>query len=99
MGTRSVLTLNKVESELVPKIGAGSPNVIEQIQSGNINLVINTPLGRKSYQDDLGIREASLQKKIHCITALSAAKAAVEGIEWLQKHQITVFGPIVDKVI
>ncbi len=97
IGTKNVLTLNKVESELVPKIGAGSPNVIEQIQSGNINLVINTPLGRKSYQDDLGIREASLQKKTHCITALSAAKAAVEGIEWLQKHQITVFGPITDK--
>lgn len=99
IGTRNVLNLNNIESTLVPKIGAGSPNVIEQIQSGNINLVINTPLGRKSYQDDLGIREASLQKKIHCITALSAAKAAVEGIEWLQKHQITVFGPITNKVL
>lgn len=98
IGTRNILNVNKIESILVPKIGAGSPNVIEQINSGNIELVINTPLGRKSYQDDLGIREASLQKKIHCITALSAAKAAVEGIEWLQKHQITVFGPIKDRI-
>ncbi len=98
IGTRNVLNFNNIESTLVPKIGAGSPNVIEEIQSGNINLVINTPLGRKSYQDDLGIREASLQKKTHCITALSAAKAAVEGIEWLQKHQITVFGPITNRI-
>lgn len=94
LGTFSVLHVNGIKSNLIPKIGAGSPNVVEKIQSGDINLIINTPLGRKAYQDDLQIREAALQKKILCITTLPAAKAASDGMEWLQKHQITIFGPI-----
>ena len=63
----------------------------------HINLIINTPLGRKAYQDDLSIREAALQKKILCITTIPAAKAAVDGMDWLQKNQITIFGPILNR--
>jgi carbamoyl-phosphate synthase large subunit len=98
IGTYNALKMGDIEATLVPKIGAGSPNVVELITGGGMDLVINTPLGRKAYQDDLVIREATLSHKIHCITALSAAKAATEGIEWLQKNQITVFGPILDRI-
>ena len=97
LGTYNTLKISGVEAELIPKIGAGSPNVVEKINSGDVDLIINTPLGRRSYQDDVIIREAALQNKIHCITALSAAKAAVDGIKWLQKNQLTVYGPITDR--
>jgi carbamoyl-phosphate synthase large subunit len=94
IGTYSILHVNGIKANLIPKIGAGSPNVVEKIQSGDINLIINTPLGRKAYQDDLQIRENALAKKVHCITTLPAAKAASDGIEWLQKHQVTIYGSI-----
>lgn len=97
LGTYSTFHVNGIKANLIAKIGAGNPNVIEKIQSGDIHLIINTPLGRKSYQDDLQIREAALQKKILCITTIPAAKAAVDGMDWLQKNQITIFGPILNR--
>lgn len=99
LGTYNKLQKSNVSASLIPKIGAGHPNVVEKIQSGDISLIINTPLGRKSYQDDLQIREAALSKKILCITTLHAAKAAMDGMEWLQRHQITVYGAIKDRII
>lgn len=98
IGTYNVLNNNGIKVSLVPKIGAGSPNVVEKIQNGDINMIINTPLGRKAYQDDLQIREAALAKKVHCITTLPAAKAASDGIEWLQKHKITIYGSIKNRM-
>ncbi len=94
LGTYSSLHVAGVKVNLIHKIGDGHPNVIEKIRGGDIHIIINTPLGRKAYQDDLLIREAALEKKILCITTLPAAKAAADGMEWLQKHQITIFRPI-----
>ena len=94
LGTYSTLHVNEVPVNLIHKIDHGHPNVIEMIHSGIIQMIINTPLGRKAYQDDLLIRSAALNKRILCITNISAAKAATDGIEWLQKHQITISGPI-----
>ena len=94
LGTYSTLHVNEVPVNLIHKIDHGHPNVIEMIHSGIIQMIINTPLGRKAYQDDLLIRSAALNKRILCITNISAAKAATDGIEWLQKHQITISSPI-----
>lgn len=98
LGTHTALQMNGIKSTLIPKIGAGNPNVVEKIMNGDINIIINTPLGRKAYQDDLQIREAALAKKVLCITTLPAAKAASDGIEWLQRHQITIYGPIKNRM-
>jgi carbamoyl-phosphate synthase large subunit len=98
LGTYSTLHVSGLKAELIPKIGAGNPNVVEKIENGDIHIIINTPLGRKAYQDDLQIREAALKKKVLCITNLSAAKAAAEGMAWLQKHKITVYGPVRNRV-
>ena len=98
IGTYSTLHVSGLKAELIPKIGAGSPNVVEKIESGDIHMLINTPLGRKAYQDDLQIREAALKKKVLCITNLAAAKAAAEGMAWLQQHKITVHGPVRNRI-
>ena len=94
LGTYSILHVNGVPVNLMHKIDQGHPNVIEMLHSGNIHMIINTPLGRKAYQDDLLIRSAALNKKILCITNISAARAATDGLDWLQKHKITISSPI-----
>ncbi len=93
LGTFSDLHVAGIKVNLINKIGSGHPNVVEMLHSGNIQMIINTPLGRKAYQDDLLIRSAALQSKILCITNISAAKAIADGMEWLQKHKITVYKP------
>jgi carbamoyl-phosphate synthase large subunit len=49
-----------------------------------IQLIINTPLGRSAYYDDTYIRKNALARSIPCLTTLSAAAASVEGIRALQ---------------
>ncbi len=55
-------------------------SAVEIISRGDIQLVINTPLGRGSRQDGWLIRTASVQRSIPCITTIAGFKAAVEGI-------------------
>lgn len=94
LGTYSYLHVEGVQCSLLQKIDVGHPNIVEMINSGNIQLVINTPLGRKAYQDDLLIRSAALNNNILCITNIAAAKAAADGMDWLKKHKIDLFGSI-----
>jgi len=58
--------------------------------NGEVTLVINTPLGRKSFYDDTYIRRTALQHGITCLTTLSAATAAVEGIRSLREGVATI---------
>jgi carbamoyl-phosphate synthase large subunit len=79
-GTRDALSQSGLEAELVHKVNEGSPNAVERMESGEIQLVINTPLGGESHYDEAAIRAAALRLRIPCLTTLSAAAAAVEGI-------------------
>lgn len=94
LGTYSHLHVEGVHCNLLQKIDVGHPNIIEMINSGIIQMVINTPLGRKAYQDDLLIRSAALNNNVLCITNIAAAKAAADGMDWLKKHKIDLFGSI-----
>jgi carbamoyl-phosphate synthase large subunit len=79
-GTREALAQSGLDSELVYKVNEGSPNAVERMEAGDIQLVINTPLGGESHYDEAAIRAAALRLTIPCLTTLSAAAAAVEGI-------------------
>jgi carbamoyl-phosphate synthase large subunit len=84
-GTREFLERNNFEAALVPKVHDNErPNVVDRMINREINLVINTPFGRKSFYDDTYIRRTALQQNIPCITTLSAATACVEGIRSLR---------------
>jgi carbamoyl-phosphate synthase large subunit len=48
--------------------------------NGEVALVINTPLGRESFYDEIMIRRTALERDIPCLTTLSAASAAIEAI-------------------
>ena len=62
------------------KINESRPNILDEITNGHIQLIVNTPAGKKGTVDDSYIRKAAIKNKIPYITTMAAAKAAVEGI-------------------
>jgi carbamoyl-phosphate synthase large subunit len=85
-GTREFLEQNGVQTGLAWKVHENErPNIVDRMINGEVSLVINTPLGRKSFYDDTYIRRTALQHGIPCITTLSAAAACVEGIRSLRE--------------
>ncbi|MEA2563217.1 MAG: carbamoyl-phosphate synthase large subunit, partial [Acidobacteriota bacterium] len=79
----AVKTVQKVHDE-------ARPHVVDHLINGEIDLVVNTPLGRESHEDDGIIRRTALKHDIPCITTLSGAMAAVEGIAALQRDGLAV---------
>ncbi|MCA1733769.1 MAG: carbamoyl-phosphate synthase large subunit, partial [Acidobacteria bacterium] len=83
-GTREFLEQHGVPAQLVLKVHEGRPNIVDKMINQEIQLIINTPLGRSAYYDDTYIRKNALARSIPCLTTLSAAAASVEGIRALQ---------------
>ncbi len=69
-----------VKTEL-KKVGEGSPNVVEMIESGDVDLVVNTPTGSGAHTDGWQIRRAAITHRVPCITTTPGAEAAAEAIE------------------
>ena len=80
-GTHQFLSENGVQSELILKMHEGRPNIVDAIKNEEIQLVINTPIGKLSKYDDSYIRKTAIQYKIPYITTMAAAIAATRGIE------------------
>jgi carbamoyl-phosphate synthase large subunit len=89
-GTASALRAVGLQVEKVFKVNEGRPNVVDQIKSASLDLIINTPLGRASRFDEKAIRRAAVQRGVTCITTLSAAAAAINGIRALKEGQVQV---------
>ncbi len=68
----------------------GERTIVEIINSGDIDLVINTPVGRGTRQDGWLIRTASVQRSIPIITTTAGFSAAVEGIRFLQANKLSI---------
>jgi carbamoyl-phosphate synthase large subunit len=79
-GTAARLREVGLEVETVFKVNEGRPNIADGIKSGEISLVINTPLGRVSRFDEQAIRRAALQYNVPCVTTMTGAQALVEAI-------------------
>jgi carbamoyl-phosphate synthase large subunit len=79
-GTARYLRARGVPAERVLKVHEGRPNAIDLLVSGQIQLLINTPLGKLSQQDDYAIRRAALQHRVPYTTTLSGASAASDAI-------------------
>ena len=89
-GTAQALGLVGLPVETVNKISDGSPHVLDRMQAGEIDLIINTPLGGQAYDDGRHIRSTAQQLGIPIITTMSAAAASVQGIRALKKEPLTV---------
>ncbi|KMQ50993.1 Carbamoyl-phosphate synthase large chain [Chitinispirillum alkaliphilum] len=79
-GTHEYLNKNGVESQMVKKLHEGRPNILDYITNKEIQLIINTPVGKMSQYDDSYIRKAAIKHRLPYITTLAAAAAAVNGI-------------------
>jgi len=79
-GTQKYLAENGIQAEPVLKMHEGRPNIVDAIKNGEIQLIINTPIGRLGTHDDSYIRKAAIKYKIPYITTTAAAAAAVKGI-------------------
>jgi len=80
LGTAARLLEVGMDVEAVFKVNEGRPNIVDHIKSGEISLVINTPLGRVSHFDEQAIRRAALQYSVPCVTTMTGAQALVEAI-------------------
>ncbi len=79
-GTCRFLRENNIDAEPIFKMHEGRPNIVDSIKNGEIQLVVNTPVGKLSQHDDSYIRKAAVKYKIPYITTLAAALAAAKGI-------------------
>ncbi len=94
-GTSEFLALHRVVSIPVRKNSDGSGpmgerTIVEIISAGEINLVINTPVGRGTRADGWLIRTAAVQRSIPIITTTAGFNAAVEGIRFLQSNELSI---------
>jgi carbamoyl-phosphate synthase large subunit len=94
-GTADYLANNNVLAHKVRKNSEGSGpmgerTIVELLNSGDVDLVINTPVGRGTRADGWAIRTAAVQRSIPCITTTAGFSAAVEGIKALQRGELSV---------
>ena len=85
-GTASTLQEAGLAVEPVLKVHEGRPNIEDQIRSGDVQLVINTPIGRQAAHDDRYLRRAALDYSVPTLTTLAGARSAVQAIEALQSQ-------------
>lgn len=86
--THKFLSANGVNSSFIKKVHEGRPNIVDAIHNKEINLIINTPIGKNSKYDDSYIRKAAIKYMIPYITTAAAAESVAEGIKaYLQKKK------------
>ena len=79
-GTGEYLESLGIKCDKVLKIREGRPNVLDLIKNGEINFIINTPEGSEARSDGYYLRTAAALLNVPCITTISGASAAIQGI-------------------
>jgi len=89
-GTGRYLRSRGIPAGRVLKVHEGRPNAIDMILSGDVQLLVNTPLGKLTQQDDYLMRRAALQHRTPYTTTLSAASAACDAVIAMRSRARTV---------
>jgi carbamoyl-phosphate synthase large subunit len=89
-GTAAWLARGGLPVTPVKKVSEGHPNVEDMVARGALQLVLNTPLGARAYDDSRTMRAAAVQRGVPLLTTLSAAAAAVNGIAALKARELSV---------
>jgi carbamoyl-phosphate synthase large subunit len=89
-GTAQTIRGYGVPVETLNKIAEGSPNVVDRIEAGEVDLVINTPTGSGARSDGWEIRRAAIARGIPCITTLSGGYAAARAIRAARSGELAV---------
>jgi carbamoyl-phosphate synthase large subunit len=89
-GTAKHLRGRGIPVETVLKIHEGRPNGMDMMLNGDVQLLINTPLGKESQRDDYTMRQAAIANHVAYTTTLSAANAACDAILSLRSRAPSV---------
>jgi carbamoyl-phosphate synthase large subunit len=89
-GTATRLMESGIQVETVRKVGEGSPDVVDYIRDGEVDLVINVPEGRESRGSGYSIRTAATMSGVPCITTIELATLVIMGIKALKKSGLKV---------
>jgi len=79
-GTKEAIERMGIPATEIKKVGEGSPNVVDWIENGEVDLVVNTPTGSGARSDGWQIRRAAIARGIPCLTTLSGGLAAARAI-------------------
>ena len=75
-----------IAAEKVKKLYEGRPNISDMITNGQIDLIVNSPVGKDSVHDDSYLRKAAIKAKVPYLTTIAAAMASAEGIWYVKQH-------------
>jgi len=84
--TFDLIESNGIPAEKIFKLYQGRPNILDAIANGQINIIINTPIDKKSVHDDSYIRKAAIKGRISYVTTMAAAKATAAGIKEIKNN-------------
>ncbi|MBQ6106231.1 MAG: carbamoyl-phosphate synthase large subunit [Lachnospiraceae bacterium] len=85
-GTYDRLTAAGIPAEKILKLYEGRPNCYDLITNGQIQLIINSPIGKNSLHDDSYLRKAAIKAKVPYVTTMAAALATADGIHYVKTH-------------
>ncbi len=85
--TYDLISSSGIPAKKVKKLYEGRPNILDMITNGDIQLIINSPVGKESVHDDSYLRKAAIKAKIPYMTTIAAAKATADGIRYVKTHE------------
>ena len=75
-----------IKAEKVKKLYEGNPNIKDMMINGEIQLIINSPAGKDSVNDDSYLRKTAIKAKVPYVTTIAAGKACAEGIHYVKSN-------------
>jgi carbamoyl-phosphate synthase large subunit len=90
LGTHKALQEAGIPSTHVYKVKEGRPDIVDHIKNGKIQLMINTPMGKKGVLDERAMRLAGLRYGVPCITTMEAAEAVLEALRSIRAKELKV---------
>jgi carbamoyl-phosphate synthase large subunit len=79
-GTAEAIARMGIPAQPINKVGEGSPHVVDSIERGAVDLVVNTPTGSGARTDGWQIRRAAVTRGVPCLTTLAAGVSAARAI-------------------
>lgn len=84
--TYDIITEEGIPATLIKKLHEGRPNILDAITNGEIDLIVNSPVGKDSVHDDSYLRKAAIKAKVPYMTTIAAARATAKGILYVQQN-------------
>ncbi|MEE1313740.1 MAG: carbamoyl-phosphate synthase large subunit [Lachnospiraceae bacterium] len=85
-GTHKLISEAGIPAKKVKKLSEGRPNILDLITNGDIQLIINSPIGKDSVNDDSYLRKAAIKAKVPYFTTIAAAMATAKGIRYIKNN-------------